>query len=190
MLVSTMGDQCTEARHTERSCVLLHSRQNWFYDQCGLQIKVSWEGRICADSSEDCLDRMKKPSKQGHHHWKQRGWRADAALRRPPCPENGPFLVKIIRWVRWWQNPDGCLNTMLKEKNDKLLNKIEVITRKLTLLRREVSVSNEGWRVCWSRSYWSTALTILNPLLVFPLQHGCQHHPTQLDTDRSSNFGN
>jgi hypothetical protein len=33
---------------------------------------------------------------------------------------------------------------MLKEKNDKLLNKIEVITRKLTLLRREVSVSNEG----------------------------------------------
>lgn len=28
---------------------------------------------------------------------------------------------------------------MLKEENDKLLNKIEVITRKLTQLRREVA---------------------------------------------------
>lgn len=33
---------------------------------------------------------------------------------------------------------------MLKEKNDELLNKTEVIPRKLTLLRREVSISNEG----------------------------------------------
>lgn len=73
---------------------------------------------------------------------------------------------------------------MLKEEDDKLLNKIEVITRKLTQLRREVGalMRDEGSA--------EAALTTLNPGLVLLLQHGCQHDTTQPDTDRSRNSEN
>lgn len=184
--------KCIKTCHTEHSCVLLNSGQeSWFYDQYGLQINASWEESIWADSSEDWIEWRNLLNKDIIIKSREAGeqmlfWKGRHALRTVLSQLKKKKNQKSKMTTKSW----GNFKYNAERKEWGTANETEVTPRKLSLLRREVSVSNKGWRVCWSRSSWGAALTLFNPLLVFLLQHGFRHDATELDTDRSSNFGN